>query len=304
MLLGKGQLSLALSTTATQVRVVHESHCPEIGPICDQRPEPPQLHDQLFSLLDTRLVGEYGLTDRLGVALELPFKVNRTRIEYQHLDGTPFMPDYPNIHHRNETLVGLGDAWLLGRIALAFAEFAFIGKAGLSLPLGSTEENPFELGERGLEHQHVQFGTGTVDPVVIAEVTRRLGTRFAVGAHAQAKLVLYENEHGYRAGDRYGVGLQGRASITPDLALSVTTDVVGERPERWGGEILQDGNLGRTDVLLGVAATYRWGATLFALGVRVPIYQRIVQAGDEAAQLSYPAIVDLSAHLTFGLLGE
>jgi hypothetical protein len=31
----------------------------------------------------------------------------------------------------------------------------------MSLPIGKTEENPFELGDRGLSHQHIQFGSGT-----------------------------------------------------------------------------------------------------------------------------------------------
>ena len=295
----RGQVSVSLATTATSVRVVHSAHCPEIGPICAERDEPPQLHDQRFTIVEARLVGVYAVTEHLGVELQLPLKLNRTRVEYQRLDGTPFTPDYPNIHHRNETLWGLGDPWLLGRLAGGGAGITFTGRAGVSLPLGSTEPNPFELGEMGLEHQHVQLGTGTVDPILALEVGRMLGRRVRLAAQGQAQLVLYENGEGYRAGNRYAGGLQARVSVLPSLSISLTADLVNERAERWDGEVLQDGNLGRTDVLLGGGATYAVGGYALTAAVRVPVHQDIAQAGDEAGQLSYPAIVELTVGRTF-----
>jgi Putative MetA-pathway of phenol degradation len=286
--------------TGTAVHVVHESHCPDIGPICAERPEPPQLHDQRFNLLELRLSSEYGLTDAFGVELQLPLKLTQTTVHYERLDGTPFVPDYPNIHHRDEALFGPGDPWLLGRFSMVAGRFTLAGKLGVSLPLGATEENPFVLGEMGLEHQHIQFGTGTFDPVAVIEATRPFSRRFQLSASGQSQLMLYDNAHGYRAGNRYAVGLQARFAATPKLAFALTTDLVNEQPERWDGVVRQDGNLGRTDVLVGAGASYPLGDYALVGSVRAPVYQKIIQAGDEAGQLSYPAIVELSLRTSFG----
>jgi hypothetical protein len=39
--LSPGEISAALNLTGTTMRVVHSEHCPDIGPICNQRTEPP-----------------------------------------------------------------------------------------------------------------------------------------------------------------------------------------------------------------------------------------------------------------------
>jgi hypothetical protein len=56
-------------TTLTSVNVVHATACPDIGPICATRDEPPQLHDQDFTLGELRLRAAYGIRDWLGVEL-------------------------------------------------------------------------------------------------------------------------------------------------------------------------------------------------------------------------------------------
>ena len=104
---------MSVTTTATVVRVVHDSVCPDIGPICDVRPEPPQIHDQRFYVTELRPVVEYGITNWLSAELQLPLKLSKTTIKYRTLEGASYNPDYQPIHHRNETLVGLGDPWQL-----------------------------------------------------------------------------------------------------------------------------------------------------------------------------------------------
>ena len=284
----------------TSVRVVHSETCPDIGPICDTRDEPPQLHDQRFDIAEVRLTLSYGLWRWLGVELQAPLRVSHTSVEYQRLDGTEFTPDYPLIHHRNETLLGPGDPWLLARAERRVGPVELTAKAGVSLPLGSTEPNPFRLGEMGLEHQHIQLGAGTVAPIAHISAALPLGADWRLLGHGQAQLFLAENQHGYRPGHRFNVGAGARRAFGK-LGLSSEVDVVVERPERWDGVILQDGNLGRTDVLFGAAVTYAFGRYALGLGLKVPVYQDIVTAGDEGGQLSYPAIVDLSFEGSFEL---
>jgi hypothetical protein len=287
----------------TSVRVVHTAVCPDIGPVCAEREEPPQLHDQRFNIAELRLTAAYGVWRWLGVEAQIPLRLNATRIEYTRLDGTPFEPDYEQIHHRNETLFGPADPWLLMRVDLPLGSVAVTAKAGASLPVGSTEPNPFVLGDMGMRHQHIQLGAGTVAPVASISAAMPIGGSWRAQAHAQAQPFVAENEHGYRPGDRYSGGVSGGRAFGPVTVLA-GVDLAAERSERWDGEVLQDGNLGRTDLLLGARASYQLGDYVLGLGVRVPIYQRIVTAGDEHGQLTYPAIVELSVERGFELGGR
>lgn len=294
------RLRATVSLLATKVRVVHESRCPEIGPICQVRDEPPNLHDQSLVVGELRGLLEYGFSDTFSAELQVPVKLTDTSIIFRRLDGTPFEPDYGNIHHRNETLFGFGDVWLSLRGQRSFGDVAVGARAGVSLPTGRTEENPFELGEAGIEHQHIQLGTGTFDPLLGLDVTVPAGP-IGLRAYGQAQLVLYENGQGYRAGHRYGAGALGSAPLNSWLSVSAGLDLIVERPERWDGAIRQDGNLGRTDLLAGAAATFLAGAVELTVGLKVPVYQHVIQSEVEPGELTYPGLLMFSASRVFQL---
>lgn len=287
----------------TSINVVHQTQCPDTGPICAVRDEPPYLHDQQFYVSELRALVEYGLTEHVGVELQLPLRLTRTTIVYRHLDGALYEPDYPNIHHRNETLAGLGDPWLTTRLGRRFGALHVSARFGVTLPLGKTEENPFELGRAGLDHQHLQSGTGTFDPILAVEAGRSFD-RIAVRAYAQAQVTILENARGFQAGNRYGAGMLVDASVVGRLRASVGADVITQEPERWRGVIEQDGNLGRTDVLVGASVTHGFGDFDVTLGVKVPVYTRIIQTGHEGGQLTYPGLVNITVRRTFDLGGE
>jgi hypothetical protein len=177
-------------------------------------------------------------------------------------------------------------------------------RAGLGLPLGSTEEDPFARGRAGLPHQHIQLGTGTFYPVFAIDAGLPLGAAARVSAYAQALLFVYENGRGYHPGNRYMGGMTGDVEVVKRLRLGVSGDVINEQPERWGGLVQQDGNVGRTDVLAGGSVAYGFGDVLATLAVKVPVYQHFIQTGadhgGDPGQLTYPAIVNLSIQTTFG----
>ncbi len=284
---------------ATRVHLVHETRCPELGPICDERAEPPQLHDQRFLLAELRLVSEYALADWLSLEAQLPLKVSATSITYRRLDGEEFTPDYEDIHHRNETVVGPMDPWLSAR-SHATGNGVSVGvRGGVTLPFGRTEPDPFALGERGEVHQHLQLGTGTVMPLVGLDAAMRLG-QVVLSAHGLAQLSLYDNAHGYRAGNRYSAGvLVDSPALLGGLVVSLGADVIREQAERWNGRVHEEGNLGRTDVLAGVTLLAPLGDYAVALGLDVPVVQDLAHAahshdGHEASQLEYPALLEVS----------
>jgi hypothetical protein len=295
------QVSLGASVTGTTMHVVHAEYCPDIGPICAERDEPPQLHDQRFYVAELRARAALGLSQLFSVELQLPLRLVRTTIEFQRLDGTPFSPDYESIHHRNETLVGMADPWLLARATELFGQFGIGASAGIGLPLGSTEEDPFERGRQGLPHQHIQFGTGTVFPVFALDVAHRIDS-VRVSGYTQAVLFPFENGYGYRAGNRYTVGVAADYEFNRELSAGVGADFLNEQPERWNGVVQQDGNVGRSDVLVGARVGYSFADWLASVSFRTPVWQHFIEVShehdDAPSQLTYPAIVSLELQTT------
>ncbi len=282
-----GQWQLGLNLSGTRLRVVHESRCPDIGPICTVRDEAPHLHDQTLWVGEVRAIAEVGLLPHWGLQLQLPAKVVGTWITYRRLDGSAFVPDYPTIHHRDETLAGIGDPWLQLRTATTAGRWLLVARTGVSIPLGGTVADPFALGRAGQVHQHIQFGTGTWNPLAAIELATAEG-RASLAAYAQVQWVPYANSHGFRAGNRLGAGLSGGWQWSPALRCALAGDVVHEQAERWGGVIQQDGNLGRTDVLAGGQCTLTATGGQWTLAARTPVWQRII-----GGQMTYPLIVTL-----------
>ena len=66
---------------------------------------------QTLSLFNTDFIAGYGLSQALELAVRIPLRVVHAEVDFvdaagERLDG------FESIHHRNETLVGLGDlAW-------------------------------------------------------------------------------------------------------------------------------------------------------------------------------------------------
>ncbi|MDX2009928.1 MAG: hypothetical protein SFW67_07060 [Myxococcaceae bacterium] len=283
---------LGARLTGTAINVTHDIACPEIGPVCALRDEPPQIHDLDFLLAELRLTAEYGVTRWLSLEAQLPFRVNATTATFRRLDGTAFVPDVPDIHHRTETLLGLGDAWLHGILRTRLARWFFAGRLGATLPLGRTEENPFALGRAGLSHQHVQFGSGTVNPLAGADAFHtweRAQLRFSV----QALVSAWANANGFQAGSRFSFSAAFDGRPTPTLGLGLGVDAVAELPERWNGLVEQDGNVGRVDVLAGGQVAWTVGRVTLLMNVRVPVVQHFFVTHHGAGQLRYPGLVSV-----------
>jgi len=283
----------------TSVNVTHQVSCPDIGPVCAVRDEPAQVHDQRFLIAELRVFAELSVRDWLSFELQLPMRLTATTIVFRRLDGSAFTPDFGDLHHRDETLVGLGDPWLQARVHARWGRVSAALSGGATLPVGRLEQNPFALGRAGLTHQHVQFGTGTVNPLVGVEVAS-VWSRVTVRGSGVAQLTFHENLYGYQAGSRFLVSAGADVKVVEALSLGGTVDSITELPERWDGAVEQDGNVGRSDVLVGAQVTWRLGATTVLLSARVPVFQYFFVDGD-GGQLRYPAIVSLGVQRSFEL---
>jgi hypothetical protein len=245
-------------------------------------------HVQDITVADAAFVTEYGIAPGFGLNLTAFYRQATTRIRFQDAARQDVIVPGGDIHHRNETLDGPGDPWALLVAGRAFGPWSLAARGGVSIPLGRTEENPFELGRRGLTHQHIQFGTGTWNPMAGVTLGRRVGPARITGS-VLARLVVSENDHGYRAGNRYDASVRAERRLGTPWMVAAGLDLAREDAERWNGIVEEEGNLGRTDLLAAFAVAHQIGtAGALTLQVRVPLLVRAT-----AAQVDYPVIVSL-----------
>jgi hypothetical protein len=209
----------------------HVASCPDVAPECATIPIPDHEHHVTLDLIHTGFSVDYGLTRGLTASLRVPYDIKNQTVRYTTLDGQPYVPPYGDIHHRTEAPRGVGDLQLTALFPLG----PFLVGAGLWLPTGRTVPNPIVLGREGKTHDHIQFGSGTVDPLLSVLWSQPVG-RFTLRATADAQIPLYENRHGFKAPVtvRYAAGphlFVGSADLSVEYAGQYQS--IG----RWDGEV-------------------------------------------------------------------
>jgi hypothetical protein len=272
--------------------VTHSQHveeCPDIGPICATQPQQPYQHDQHLYTWELDADIEVGLVPHLAAELTLGLRQVVERISYLDLEGNPYVPPVPDIHHRNETLTGPVDPWLMLHAGASWEGFIGTVRGGVTLPLGSTVPDPFQLGLEGLPHEHIQFGDGTFDPVAGLTLQRTFGP-VTLNAFTLDRFPVARNHYGYQAGATLLFGAAAQSGLGLRLwNFSSGIDLFQQTTERWSGVQYTEGNLGRTDVLLDLSAAWSFAPSWSAvLGLKIPVYVHAV-----GAQVTYPAILSL-----------
>jgi hypothetical protein len=230
-----------------------------------------------------------GVARNTGLELMVPFRTSTTHVRFEDAERRPFTPAEGDLHHRDETVAGAGDPWLMVHAARPGATWTTAARVGVSVPLGETVPNPFALGREGLPHQHVQFGTGTWDPLLGLAAGRRFG-RVTLSFSGLARIALYENEHGYRAGNRYLLGAMAERPAWGAWRAGAALEWAREETERWNGRVeVEEGNLGRTDLLVTLAVLRPLpGLGAFRIAVSVPLVSRT-----RGSQLDYPLLLSV-----------
>lgn len=219
----------------------------------------------------------------------MPVRLIRSRIHYEDLQRQPYTLVYPDGHHRNETPVRFADPSISLHFSRAAGAWDVASRVGLSIPVGRTEPNPFELGRLGLPHEHFQFGSGTWDPVLALGAGRQLG-KTSLTLVTLAHLTLYENAHGFQAGNRYSLNTTLAGPLVSSWGGSVWFDLTREEAEHWNGKLEEEGNLGRTDAMISLGLSRpiaSAGGIAFSVGI--PVYSQV--HGEQGVQ---PLVFTLS----------
>ncbi len=220
--------------------------------------EQPTLHAVDYTIVDTVVAARYAITEVVGVALQVPVRVRI--VEAALIDELGNELDIDSIHHRDETVSGLGDLELDATFSTSWEEVSVRAYLGASLPTGSTEPDPFELGEQGEPHQHLFLGTGTVDPRAGVQGALHFDG-FDVGLDVSGTGAVYANEHGYQR----GLSVTGLVRVSSGLGveglhLSLEAGGRREQPSSWESEDAR--NSGRLDAIVGGGVTWLWTKSL------------------------------------------
>jgi hypothetical protein len=194
------------------------------------------------------------------------------------------MQDFLDLHHTDATLTGFSDASFLGSWHAHdfLTERDLISLSlGTSIPLGRTEHDPYLAGSDAEAHEHVQFGTGTFDPLIESYYTRTVDD-WSLSVFAIARLPVSENDKGYRGSRVTTLGFNALHPLKDDYAARIALIYQREGFAHWETSG-RDVNTGftATSVKLGLTSGSP-GGTRWSLGLILPIETNPLDSRGEA----------------------
>ncbi len=252
------------------------------------------LYKHQVSLDFTRLEFEYGYTFKQNwdVWFRLPYEIKRRVASIDLVDPASVaeeaaMERNKAIHHDRRTLTGPSDFKLLfahRKLNLLREGDGLDIAFGTSLPTGATQEDPFKAGDAGLEHEHIQFGTGTFDPLIELYYTAPLSSSLTLGAFGVGRLPLYENSKTYQGPMELTSGVTLLYGVNSRVILQSSLTGYYQDFAHWDG--VRDINSGLRSLNGRVGATFiTKRGTALGLAVRQPIAQETLdKEGDTFEQ--------------------
>jgi thiol-disulfide isomerase/thioredoxin len=299
-LLVPGRLWLGLDSTGTYMTSAHDTD-PSQAEIDPNTGELVAGDEVRLTILEFGAFASLALRDWLALELRVPYRVVRSEATFHDASGNDL--DFDSIHHRDETLTGLGDIELWDRFRLlgpgAEARSTLDLRLGVALPTGNIVDDPYLLGLQRRTHQHVFFGTGTLDPIAGADFWHRF-SGVTLNAYTSVRATLYENARGYRAGSRATIG----ASLQTGFGLERWTFLAGlelyhERPGKWasGAQELKEeaADAGRTSIIPGLGAVFAPSENVWLRA----IVRRPFSTSGGHAELEIPLIANLGVEVAF-----
>ncbi len=285
--LNKGSLRLQLNTSRGFSLQGGHPETKGLGPQGQVIQVPLHGHEVSLDYLRLELELGYAFAENWGFLFRIPFDLKNQTAEIAFAE--PVSPQEreailknQGIHHRTETYRSVSDLMLLATHNQQgiFHEDDFLKvSAGTTLPAGKTVENPYKLGEEGLKHLHIQFGTGTFDPLLEVDYRIPLARQLSLGAYAVGRLPLYENRETYQGPVEITSGLILSYRLSSRFLFHLTGTRYYQNFAHWDDK--QDINSGliATSGMCGVAVKTSED-TMLGLDVLYPFSQRTLSRGD------------------------
>jgi len=266
-------------------------------------------HEHLVNLnfLRSEFALEYTFMTNWSSWLRIPYdvKIQTATVEFTEV-STPIEQEAiirnRDNHHRDESYVGLSDL----RLFIARRFNGLLGKhgrldlaLGSSLPTGSIEDDPIQAGNNGEKHLHIQFGTGTFDPLLEIHYTNRLSKKLSLALFTMNKIPMYQNKNNYRAPLETTSGISAALRIGRKLSGRTTLATFSQNQATWDG--IKDPNSGLFSVNGTVAAMLRVASNLLlSTGYRFPIYQKTLSSTGDVFQYGPTFVINISYKLSSG----
>lgn len=245
----RGRFRVGLSMLGSYINASHPVDSEQREPGVADENQPGE-HIVDIGMLEWDLDAQLGVHRRFAIEILLPIRTTIINASFKDQAGDE-IPGFQSIHHRDETISGVGDLVLGGRIGLVLPEnvprWTLALRTGLSFPTGSIERDPFERGQAGDAHQHMFFGSGTFDPVLGLD-TNVAFDKWALVGWGVGRVPLYANKFGYR-GSTVVVGGLGAASGfgLERWSFLAQPEVYFETAAKWSGSAAR--NSGRTSLI-------------------------------------------------------
>ena len=234
----------------------------------------------------------YRLTADWDIALSLPYDIKDQGAFIDELDPVTLeereaILRNQDIHHRDEVYRGFADAHLLVSRKLANllrGDDSLMVSLGTSIPVGATEADPFKLGNAGLKHLHIQFGTGTFDPSAALHYETMLSDGISLNASIHGQFPVYENGKTYRGPVDVTETVGIRYQVGDWLALHASHLGLFQSYAYWDGNRDINSGLIFNALQFGVVPDPRFGVPI-RLNVMLPIQRRVLSEEGDAFEV-------------------
>ncbi|PCH65716.1 MAG: hypothetical protein COC01_09350, partial [Bacteroidetes bacterium] len=231
---------------------------------------------------------EYTFVKNWSAWLHIPYdiKVQKANVEFVEpvslYESTAILRNR-DIHHRNENYKGFSDAKFLisHRLTNVVNKKDRLDIAiGTSLPLGKTEGNPLKAADDGEKHLHIQFGTGTFNPLLELHYSAAVNNKTTLSIFTINKLPFYENKKNYRGPIETTSGLGLSYSISKQLTFRGNFSQLFMSHAFWDDVVDPNSGLFALNGMLGATHNLKNGLMISPM-FRFPIYQRtLTSEGD------------------------
>lgn len=213
-----------------------------------------------------------------------------------------------DIHHRDESITGLGDTRLVLRYLSSNEDFGpgerlFLG-FGLVLPGNRLQkESPFALGDQEAEHTHFTLGDGARKTAGEIQYFRRGEFPLTIGGVLMWEAPLGQNRYGFLPGSQVSASLISMLQ-TRQILKGVpygTLSLQARGVDRWDGK--KAPNSGGAMAQIGVGLMWPIGPVAVNAGFQYPILYSTNPLGDiSSSDVAFEVwSVSLNVRRTFDL---